>query len=119
MRGPEACLLDIVAACDRLASYIVGMTRRDFLADDKTKAAVVREIEIIGEAAGRIGAVYRTAHPEVPWTDLTRLRNLYIHVYDRNNYDRVWSTATRTVPAVATAARGLVPPPPAKDTGGE
>ncbi|MBM3496033.1 MAG: DUF86 domain-containing protein [Armatimonadetes bacterium] len=109
MRVPEAFLLDILAASERIASYIDGMTRSAFAGDAKTKAAVVREIEIIGEAANRLPAQYRDAHPEVPWMDLARLRNLYIHVYERVNYDRVWLTATRTIPRVADVVAKLVP----------
>jgi uncharacterized protein with HEPN domain len=112
MRAPEALLLDITLAAKRLASYVQGMTREQFLADDKTKAATVREIEIIGEACARLPAEYRLAHPDVPWNDLERLRNIYIHVYERVRYDRVWATATRTIPTIATAVERLVPEEP-------
>jgi uncharacterized protein with HEPN domain len=112
MRAPEALLLDITLAAERLASYVNGMSPEQFLADDKTKAATVREIEIIGEACARLPAAYRVAHPEVPWSDLERLRNIYIHVYKRVRNDRVWATATRTIPAIAKAVERLVPKEP-------
>jgi uncharacterized protein with HEPN domain len=112
MRAPEALLLDIASASKRLASYVSGMTREQFLADDKTKAATVREIEIIGEACARLPSAYREAHPEIPWSDLARLRNIYIHVYERIRYDRVWITATRTIPPIAAAIAPLIPPEP-------
>jgi len=112
MRPPETLLIDIVSAARRLASYVDGMTREQFLADDKTKAAVVREMEIIGEAANRLPTAYRAGHPEVPWRDLSRLRNLYIHAYDRINYDLVWVTATRTIPIVAGTVQELIPTEP-------
>lgn len=109
MRAREALLLDIVNAAKRLATYVEGITREQFLTDDKTKAASIREIEVIGEAANRLPSDYKAEHPEIPWSDLTRLRNLYIHVYERIKYDRVWLTITRTIPIVASTVADLVP----------
>jgi uncharacterized protein with HEPN domain len=111
-RPPEALLLDIQSASRRLETYISGFTLEEFLADDKTKAAAIREIEIIGEACIRLPSEYRNAHPEVAWADFARLRNLYIHVYERIRYDRVWATATRTIPALAAAIEPLIPAEP-------
>jgi uncharacterized protein with HEPN domain len=112
MRSVEALLLDIQTAAERLQSYIAEVTEQQFLVDNKTKAAVVREVEIIGEAARRTPKSFRTLHPEIPWADLTQLRNLYAHVYERVDYRRVWLTATRTVPAIAAAVAALVPAEP-------
>ena len=110
MRRPEAYLLDMVEAGERLASYIDGLTTQDFLANNMVRAAVVREIEIIGEASRNITPEHRAAHPEVPWAEVGRLRNLYIHAYHGIDYRRVWSTATRLIPRTVTALRPLLPP---------
>lgn len=117
MRAPEALLLDIMSAAARLAAYVEGYTREQFLADDKTKAACVREIEIVGEAANRLPADFKNMHPEIPWSDLARLRNIYIHVYERIRYERVWLTATRTIPAVAAKIAVLIPQEPPEQSG--
>ena len=74
------------------------------------KAAVVREIEIIGEAAYRVSQAFKDAHPEIPWKDLAQLRNFYIHVYDRIKYEKVWTTANNKIPRIATAIASLLPP---------
>jgi uncharacterized protein with HEPN domain len=101
LRNDNACLYDIVAAAKRVAGYIAGVQRAEFLTNDMMKAAVVREIEIIGEAASRISKEFKEEHSQVPWRDLSQLRNFYIHGYDQIKYESVWNTARRTVPQVA------------------
>ncbi len=82
MRQPEAWLLDISSGGNRRARYLANLTREQFLADDMVQADTVREIEIIGEACSRLPQSFRSAHDGVPWSDIARLRNLYIHVYE-------------------------------------
>src|SRR5438309_10533422 len=103
MRSDNQYLLDITEAANRISEYISGVERRDFLGHNMMKAAVVREIEIIGEAASRISQSLKDAHPEVPWKDLAQLRNFYIHVYDRVKYERVWATANNQIPRILAA----------------
>ncbi|HET6385532.1 MAG TPA: DUF86 domain-containing protein [Armatimonadota bacterium] len=110
MRRAEVYLVEMVQAAQRIASYIEGMSRTDFLADHKTRAAVVREIEIIGEAARQIPEGLRASHPEVRWAELARLRNLYIHAYHAVDYTLVWRTATATIPRVAAAVGSIALP---------
>lgn len=89
MRRDEVSAEDIRNAARRVAEYIGGLSRADFLGDRKTRAAVVRELEIMGEAASRVSQGFRNAHPEVPWDRLVRLRSFYIHVYDAVDYGAV------------------------------
>jgi uncharacterized protein with HEPN domain len=110
MRRDDACLEDINNAANRLAAYVAGVDLAQFLEDDMRKAATIREIEIMGEAAYRVSMSFKTDHPEVPWTVLTNLRNFYIHVYDQIDYDRVWYTATHTVPGIQRAVSKMLPP---------
>jgi uncharacterized protein with HEPN domain len=86
MRSSDAFLLDIVEASARMADYTAGMSRADFMADRKTQAAVVREIEISGEASPQLPEPSKLANPDIPWRDLARLRNLYIHAYHGIDY---------------------------------
>lgn len=111
MRKDDARLEDINNAAIRLSEYIAGITREQYLADNMRKAATIRELEIMGEAAHRVSKRFKTAHPEVPWAVLTNLRNFYIHVYDRIDYERVWYTATHTAPGIQRAVAKLLPPP--------
>ena len=108
MPRDEVSAEDIRNAARRLAEYIVGLDRAAFVSDRKTQAAVVRELEIMGEAANRVSEGFRAAHPEVPWDRLVRLRHFYIHVYDAVDYGVVWTTATRTAPKVEAALSALL-----------
>jgi uncharacterized protein with HEPN domain len=110
MRRDDACLEDINNAANRLANYIAGVGLAHFHEDDMMKAATTREIEIMGEAAYRVSQKFKTDHPEIPWAVLTNLRNFYIHVYDQIDYERVWYTATHTVPRIQQAVSKLLPP---------
>jgi len=109
MRKDDARLEDIRNAASRLAGYLGGVTFEQFLEDDMRKAATIRELEIIGEAAYRISKRVKADHPEVPWTTLMNLRNFYIHVYDRIDYERVWYTATHTIPPIHQVVSQLLP----------
>ena len=66
-RTTELLLEDIIHASDKILMYTRGMSYYDFSADDKTVDAVVRNIEIISEAANKIPEQYKTAHPEIDW----------------------------------------------------
>ncbi len=110
MRNDDSRLEDINNAAIRLAEYVAGITLEQFLEDNMRKAATIREMEIMGEAAYRVSKRFKTDHTEVPWAILMTLRNFYIHVYDRIDYERVWYTAANTVPRIQSAVSRLLPP---------
>lgn len=66
LRDP-ATLLDILQAAELILQFTQGMSHEEFVSDIKTCAAVIREVEIIGEAAKRLSAQFRESHPEIPW----------------------------------------------------
>ncbi len=109
MHRDEVPVEDIRQDAVRAQSYLHGMSRADFLADNKTKAAVVRELEIMGEAASRVSETFRAVHAEVPWKRLIGLRNFYIHVYDAVNYSKVWATTAQLLPVVEAATAAILP----------
>lgn len=59
---------------------------------------IIRNLEILGEAASRISAQYRQDHPEIPWRDMIDLRNRLVHVYFDLNLDVIWKTVRRDLP---------------------
>lgn len=64
--------------------------------------ALVRAVEIIGEAASRVSESTRAATPEVPWTQMTAMRNRLIHAYFDVDRNVVWQTAVEEIPALVT-----------------
>jgi uncharacterized protein with HEPN domain len=72
--------------------FMAGKTREDLANNRMLVLAVVKDLEIIGEAAGRISAECRARHPEIPWTDMIGMRNRLTHVYFSIDLDIVWDT---------------------------
>jgi len=93
-------LTDILERIDRVNSYLAGFTYEEFLQDGKTQDAVVRNLEVIGEAARFIPEDIRQRHPEVPWPQMIALRNRLIHGYFVVDYEIVWDIVTNELPAL-------------------
>jgi uncharacterized protein with HEPN domain len=70
----------------------------DFRASPLIQAAVVRNLEIVGEAAKQLPQDFRDEHPTVPWREMTGMRDLLIHAYHRVDLDLVWSTVETSLP---------------------
>jgi len=75
-----------------------GATRSELDTDRKLSLAVVRLLEIIGEAANGISLSYQQSHPELPWTGMISMRNRLIHGYFDVNLDIVWKTVQEDLP---------------------
>lgn len=80
-RHSDLRLLDIIEAIDNIEVYTHGMSFEMFLDDKKTKDAVVRNIEIIGEAARALEPAIKRKHSSIPWNDIIGMRNVIVHVY--------------------------------------
>ncbi len=100
---------DIIDAAGRIAEYIRGKTFAQFESDTKTQDAVVRNIEIVGEAVKLLSREFKRKHPDVPWRQMAGMRDVIIHRYFSVALDIVWRVATRDLPeAVARLERGDV-----------
>lgn len=73
-----------------LHTVTTGLDKTDFLANDTLKRAVVRSLEIIGEAVKQLPPASRNEHPEIPWRSIARMRDRLIHHYFGIDYDIVW-----------------------------
>lgn len=104
-REYEDYLADILDASEKIAAFVKGMTQTQFRADDKTQFAVVRGLEIIGEAAKKIPDTARVAYPQVPWREIAGMRDKLVHDYIGVDAQVVWKTATEDVPEIARLLR--------------
>jgi len=82
-------------AAEKILKYTKGLSFEDFLADDKTIDAVVRNFEIIGEASLRLDEDFRFEHPQIEWKKLRGFRNRIVHDYFGIDYEIVWSILTQ------------------------
>jgi uncharacterized protein with HEPN domain len=97
-RNLTLLLLDIKASISKILDYTEGMTFDSYEADSKTKDAVERNFEIIGEAASRIPDEFKKLHPGVEWRIIKDFRNFIIHEYFGINNQIVWDTIQLRLP---------------------
>jgi|SRR3989338_5311815 len=107
-RGDLEFLSDIKEAIKRVENYTKGISYNSFLKNTKTQDAVVRNIEIIGEAAKGISNNAKKECPQIPWKKLTGIRNRLIHNYFGVNYDIVWTVAKEELKAVSSEIDNLL-----------
>jgi uncharacterized protein with HEPN domain len=103
-------LTDILQAARLLKTFVEGLTIRIFLEDPLRQSAVVRQLEIIGEATKRLSETFRTNHPEIPWRKMAGIRDVLIHAYDHVDFELVWETAVKDIPDLIAMIEPLVPP---------
>ena len=106
-------LLDILEAARLARQYLEGRTREQFLADVQLQDAVIRRLEIMGEAARRASDEAREQCPTLPWADMVAMRNIMIHQYDHVDMALVWDAVQQDLPRVVAALEALFPPEPA------
>lgn len=101
-RSDRDLLGDIQEALRRARSYTEGQSYEQFLADTKTQDAVIRSLEILGEATKKLSSGLRESHPEIPWKSLAGVRDKLIHDYFGVNIDIVWQIVQDQLPALTT-----------------
>lgn len=110
MSRDEPLLLDMLQAASDAAEFVAAVDQTQFYADKLHQYAVIRCIEIIGEAAGKVSREFRDAHPEIPWSDIVGMRHRLIHNYSDVRLDLVWDVVRSKLPELIAILRPLVPP---------
>ena len=109
MRHDDAiCLRHMLDAAEQALGFSAGASRQNLDANPMLSFAVVRALEIIGEAAGKVTAETRAAYPELPWQSMTAMRNRIIHAYFDVDLDRVWDTITEDLPPLVARLRPIL-----------
>jgi len=100
MRGREIAdyLQDILDSINDIADFIAGMSPEAFTKDKKTINAVLRSIEVMGEASRNIPEETRQQYPQVPWRKMSGMRDKLIHEYHGVDIDTVWQTLHEDIP---------------------
>ena len=100
MRDYRLYLKDILAAIDSIEEFVAGMDPEAFQADDKTTSAVMRKLEIIGEATKQVPDEIRQNHPLVPWKEMAGMRDKLIHFYFGVDYQLIWRAIKERLPQI-------------------
>ena len=106
-RQPSLLVEDIIDSGQKILSYTSGLTFQQFMDDSKTVDAVIRNFEIIGEAANRLPAEFKGAHSEIDWKRVRGFRNRIVHDYFGIDYDIVWKIIETTLPGLLEKLKGI------------
>lgn len=93
-------LRDILDAIEKVETFTQGMDYEQFVKDEKTVFAVIRALEIIGEASKNIPNSVKDRHPSLPWRDMAGIRDKLIHEYFGVNMAVIWNTVKRDIPSL-------------------
>ena len=104
-----AFLLDMLLAARDARNFVEGFDEAAFLASRLHQNAVIRSLEVLGEAAGKISATTRAAHPEIPWREITGMRHRLIHGYADVRLDLVWIVLREYIGSLIAELERLLP----------
>lgn len=99
---------DILDSGSAILEFVKGLSFEEFNRDRKTYSAVIREFEIIGEAAGKLPDNLKQKHPDIEWQDIKDFRNLLIHEYFGIDLEIVWKIVRDDLPGLMAAVREIV-----------
>lgn len=97
---PLRYIEDILHEMDQATAFVEGMSEEAFVEDERTVRAVVRCLEVIGEATKQVPEGLRSRHDEVPWTQMAGMRDRLIHAYRDVDRGLVWEAVTKEIPQV-------------------
>jgi uncharacterized protein with HEPN domain len=99
-RSDGLLVLDIMESIEAILSYTQGVTEEAFLANREKSDAVIRNIEVIGEAAGILSETFQEKHPEIPWHQMVGMRNRLIHGYFGVSLKIIWQVVVVDLPVL-------------------
>ncbi|MBU4403899.1 MAG: DUF86 domain-containing protein [Actinobacteria bacterium] len=101
-------LMDLMEAIDKIEQFTVAVTRDDFMKDEKTIFAVIRALEVLGEAAKKIPAGARNKYKHIPWKQMAGMRDKLIHEYFGVNTGVIWKTVKEDIPLVKPLVKQMI-----------
>lgn len=97
----------MIETAEAVQRFLAGRRRCDLDADEMLRFALVRAVEIVGEAAAKVSAETRAALPSIPWPGMVAMRNRLIHAYFDIDHDILWKTTTEEIPSLLSSLRNI------------
>jgi uncharacterized protein with HEPN domain len=107
-RDDTVYLLHILDAIDLIEEYTKGMSENEFFSNSMAHDAVIRQMEIIGEAAKNVSDEFQDKHRTLPWLKMIGIRNKIIHEYFNVNYAIVWDTVKDDLPSLKKSIKKII-----------
>ncbi len=108
MRDFKPFLKDILNSIISIEEFIKSMTYTELIEDDKTSSAVLRKLEVIGEATKHIPENIRSKYPQIPWNAVAGLRDKLIHGYFEVDYNLVWGILKKRLPELKQVIKKIM-----------
>jgi len=102
-------LFDAFEASRKAIGFCGGMSFEEFAKDERTSFAVIRALEIIGEATKMVPSDFKDAHPDLPWREMAAMRDKLIHQYFGVDLEIVWATVRERLPEVVNRLGEILP----------
>lgn len=99
---------DILSAIKKIDKFCKGIQKADFVKNELLMDAVVRNLEIIGEASSKLTVAFREKHKEIEWRKIIGMRNRIIHAYDTVNFEIVWDVIREDLPELRKKLKQIV-----------
>lgn len=108
-RSDEVLVLDMLIAARKIQRFADGLTRETLEDNEMATSAIVREFQVMGEAARIVSDTFKANHNDIPWKAIRGLRNRVIHEYFRVDLDIVWQTIEDNLPTLIAQLDALIP----------
>jgi uncharacterized protein with HEPN domain len=110
MSRDEPLLLDMLIAAREARTFAADLSHTQFVVSKLHQNAVIRSLDVIGEAASQVSRPFRNAHSEIPWRQIISMRNRLIHAYSNVSLDTVWDVLQNKLPELISTLTLLIPP---------
>ena len=115
MRRDDAWLLDMLLSSRDAVEFASRITYAEFKGSRLHRNAILKSIEIVGEAASRVSAGARDTHDDIPWGEIVGMRNRIVHAYFEIDIELVWRVVKDDLPTLITRLERIVPPDPSRE----
>ena len=102
-------LWDMLTAGQEILGFMQDVSQSEFVRNNQLRYAVERQLMVIGEAANHVSEDFQTEHPEIPWLQIIGQRNVLAHDYGEILVERVWLTATKSLPELVAHLEKIIP----------